>query len=385
MQPTRLSTLEPSTHPTISTGDSQVVKGNDNAILYMLVGFSLGGFLVLLLGVLLHWRRYDGNRPDEMKKTVVELGRITGNRAMSFRDSGVSMELEYPRTMAKLERNSASSISNSLSNLHRRPINFDPNSHIYVEGRLSNQSFQQQKETRRRSISRSRTHTYSTDRPLNEQVELEGLGMSYKTKTGEEVTVLPKWKNTPMRISLTPRMKTIPQRKIIEDERERKIVYGSENESDVSLESRVKMKKFVMDTNSPELKPLPRGEVSLPDNLLDDEALDCAPQSRSGSKLEIRSRSNSRVLTPKKIHGADRAEGQAILGEFPRWGNETGREAQSSRSVICLDKHNNFLLGMRLSSPSHTYTDTNSPYKDISPKDESVIVVPYEMELGTDC
>jgi len=380
LQPTRLSTLLPSPNPSISNGDSQVVKGNDNAILYMLVGFSLGCFLVLLIAVLLRWRRFDVNRPKEMKKTIVELGKMTGHRAMAFRDRGVSMELEleYPSTIPKVERNSASSISHSLSNLHRRPTNFDPNSHLYVEGRLSNHSYQQQKETRRRSISRSRTHTYSTDRPLNEQVELERVGF-------DEVTVLPKRKNTPMRISLTPRMTTKPQRKIMEDEKWRKRVNGTlENETDESWASGVKRKKFVMDTNSPELKPLPRGEVStyFPDNLFD---LDCDPQSRSGSRGDIRSRSNSRVLTPKtKIQGADRAEGQAIVGDFPKWGNESSREPQSSRSVICMGKHNNPLLGIHFSSPSKTYSDT-SPHKDISRKDDSVHTIPFEMDLDIDC
>jgi len=373
-QPTWRSTLEPTPRPSISNAASQVAHGNEKAILYMIVGFSVGGFLVLLIVVLLHWRRYDAHRHNEIKKTIVELSKMASHRARSLREREVSLELEYPNTKTIAERNSTSSFSRSLSNIRTSTIGFEPvYSQEYIEGRSSRHSLQLPKPTMRRSMSRSKTHTYTPDWVQNQHGDLEGFEFSYPSRTTDEGKVLPKRTNQPMRISLSPRMKVRPPRKITEWEKESCSINGeSENESENSAASAVEMMVPARDQKSQEWKLLLKEpSTHFQDYRKDDDAAEFASQRRTGSKGEKPSRTDSRILPAKtKTQGATAGEGHATHGELGKWGGEYSRELQSSRS---LDEHNSFRPGIY--SLSKSYSDT-SYRKDISKKDKSVNKIP---------
>jgi len=381
-QPTWHPTFDPTPRPSTSAAASasQVTHGNEKLLLYMLVGFSVGGFLVLLIVVLLYWRRYEAHRHDEIKKTIVELSKMTSHRASSLRESGVSLELEYANTKALAERNSTSSFSRSLSNIRTSTVGFDPvNSYDYIEGRPSNHSLQLPRPTMRKSLSRSKTHTYTPDWVMNQHGDLEGLEFSYPSKTTDEGKVIPKWTNKPMRISPSPRMKVIPPRKIMEWERESWSINGeSENESENSETSGLKMIISGKDEKFQEGKLLSKEQTStyLQDYGKDRDAVEFASQKGSGSKGDRTSRTDSRVL-PAKImtQGATSGEGHATRGELSKLWAEYSRDPQSSRS---LDEHNSFRPDIY--TLSKTYSDT-SHHKDISKKDKAENKIPLDIDL----
>jgi len=123
---TKEPTFKPSSEPSTSNDDVVIVANhNDHKILYMLVGFSVSGFLVFAAGLLLCSKRVDMKRSEEVRKTVLELYNIASISNSTLGGSPMCQE-SVDRNALNLRRSNLSLSQISGSGLAKDP-NFSQN------------------------------------------------------------------------------------------------------------------------------------------------------------------------------------------------------------------------------------------------------------------
>merc|ERR1719285_1301601 len=312
-KPTQWPTYEPSPGPIFNVVDIEVKSSNEDHFLYMITGFSVGGFLVICFFLIICWKRFDGNQSEDMTKTMVEIERIRNSRIRTLDDKTILQHLDLSPTLGQLDSNL------SLSRISRSrpcPSIASSNSrlsHMQIEGAhntLRNSGNHKPVEIMRRSsMSRSRSHIRNSrktsrnigtpQRTPTGHDELNRMEFSYgsipqtpmelssRTNTINEPSVIRKRVHLSRRSSLSSRVIKQAKKKLDDAVRETKrTLDSSESETDSSESSDVKLKSSTAPRN-------PQGileniwvkgktEASLQDIWSDDDVAETSLLSMSG-------------------------------------------------------------------------------------------------------
>jgi len=129
LEPTTWNTMEPSFEPSPNPSISNsglviMASNNDHKLLYMIVGFSVTGFLVLAAAVLLCSKRVEMKRSEDVKQTILELYKMGTISNSTLRDSAMFQE----------------SVDRNAFNMRRSNLSLSP---ISNPGLVKDQSFSQ--------------------------------------------------------------------------------------------------------------------------------------------------------------------------------------------------------------------------------------------------
>jgi len=362
-KPTLQPTFERSPVPTVVWTGIKLDSSNDNQFLYMLAGFSVGGFLVVCFILILCWMRLDGSRSEEMRKTMVEIERIRSSRIRSLEDKAGSQPRDFlPAPAPPLRNNlSLSRVSPNYSSTHPGHIVLNSSPSILIDGKPSisrTSGYQLPIESTRSkySVSKSKSYIPSPRSTSRGQEDSSRMELSYPSilpviqmpmelslisgTTTDEASIIRRRRHRQRRSSLSPRVGKRGRRKTEEEVRSRVTpADSSESESDSSQSSSLGQKKT-----------------------------STARRKSKGLLEDAWSKGQSEAYLHECWSDEDPAP------EPRKWRRELSRDTHSVRSLRSVDEHTS-LRPIAYRTPSVTYSET-SHQKDTSVRDLSLYLVP---------